>query len=129
MAGQQRRLAHSSKRDSASMKTLSLLGTVFLPATFLASLFGMNFFDVQSDSGSTEFLVSRLLWVYFAVTLPVTLGVVLFWRYWDRKREAKYELEDIDLEEGIETMEAQIMTNMRKRTMSKKRTWDTGKKQ
>lgn len=47
MAGAQRRLAHSSKRDSNSMKTLSLLGAIFLPATGLASIFSMTFFNFQ----------------------------------------------------------------------------------
>ena len=45
MAAQQRRLAHASKRDSTAMKTLSLLGAVFLPGTFLSSVFSMTFFD------------------------------------------------------------------------------------
>ena len=45
MAGAQRRLAHASKRDSNSMKTLSLLGAIFLPATYLASVFSMTFFN------------------------------------------------------------------------------------
>lgn len=49
MAGQQRRLAHSSKRDSDSMKSLSLLGAIFLPATYLASLFSMTFFNFQNS--------------------------------------------------------------------------------
>jgi hypothetical protein len=40
MAGEQRKLAHASKRDSSTMKTVSLLGSVFLPGSYLAvSLF------------------------------------------------------------------------------------------
>tara|TARA_R110002060_G_scaffold44749_2_gene56090 strand:+ start:248 stop:454 length:207 start_codon:yes stop_codon:yes gene_type:complete len=35
MAGEQRKLAHSSKRDSAAMKIISLLGAVFLYVTCL----------------------------------------------------------------------------------------------
>lgn len=127
MAGQQRRLAHSSKRDSASMKTLSLLGAVFLPATYLASLFGMNFFNFQQDGADDAPVISPLLWIYFVITVPVTVVIVMFWRWWDQRREARNAAEDDDLEAGIEKMEAQIMSNMRKRTMSKIRTWDMGK--
>jgi hypothetical protein len=47
MAAQQRRLAHASKRDSTAMKTLSLLGAIFLPGTFLASVFSMTFFNFK----------------------------------------------------------------------------------
>ncbi|KAB5523057.1 hypothetical protein GE09DRAFT_976810 [Coniochaeta sp. 2T2.1] len=139
MAGQQRRLAHASKRDSNSMKTLSLLGAIFLPATYLASVFSMTFFNFQNggDGGSGTDLgeanggtvVSPQLWIYFVITIPVTLIIVVVWRVWDKRREKKYEAEDEDLEVGIENMEAKIMSNMRKRTMSKVRTWDTGKAQ
>ncbi|TPX17339.1 uncharacterized protein E0L32_012194 [Thyridium curvatum] len=119
MAGQQRRLAHASKRDSTSMKTLSFLGTIFLPATFLASVFSMTFFNFQDKDRA----VAPTLWVYFAITIPLTLIIVVSWRYWDRKREKAFADEDLDLESGIDKLEAQIMASMRKRTMSKVRTW------
>lgn len=54
MAGQQRRLAHGSKRDGDSMKTLSLLGAIFLPATYLASVFSMTFFNFQNGTPSQQ---------------------------------------------------------------------------
>lgn len=58
MAADQRRLAHASKRDSTSMKTISLLGAIFLPATLLASIFSMVFFgdDDLSKTVSLMFL-------------------------------------------------------------------------
>lgn len=132
MAGEQRRLAHASKRDSNSMKALSLLGALFLPATYLASVFSMTFFNFQNGSGGGGGdgpVVAPTLWVYFIITIPLTLVVVLVWWVWDRHRDKKYRAEDEDLEKGIDAMEAKIMTNMRKRTMSKVRTWDTGKTQ
>jgi hypothetical protein len=130
MAGQQRRLAHSSKRDSNSMKTLSLLGAIFLPATYLASVFSMTFFNFQNGSGSGDNdgpVVAPSLWIYFVITIPLTLLIVCIWRIWDKRREKQYAEEDVDLEIGIEKMEAQIMSNMRKRTMSKVRTWELQK--
>lgn len=45
LADASHRLADASKRDSASMKTLALLGSFFLPGTFLSSMFSMPFFD------------------------------------------------------------------------------------
>lgn len=120
MAAQQRRLAHSSKRDSNSMKSLSLLGAVFLPATYLASVFSMTFFDFQDGNAS----VSPMLWVYFVITGPMTLVIVLFWRWWDRRREVKYDAEDRELEKGIEVLEKQIIKTLRSRTLNKQRTWE-----
>ncbi|KAK0646562.1 hypothetical protein B0T16DRAFT_413742 [Cercophora newfieldiana] len=137
MAAEQRRLAHAAKRDSTSMKTLGLLGAIFLPATYLASLFSMTFFNFQNQdnnnnnnnndgsNNNNEPVVSKDLWIYFVITVPCTLCVVLFWRWWDQRREKRYAEEDADIESGIELMEQQIMENMRKRTMNKARTWGT----
>lgn len=150
MAGEQRRLAHASKRDSNSMKTLSLLGAIFLPASYLATLFSMTFFDFsdqknnyyyyyangssatgmgtspQAPEDDSNSVVSPLLWIYFVVTIPLTAAIVLAWRVWDRRRERKYAEEDAVIELGIDEMERRIMAQMRKRTMSKVRTWDVG---
>ncbi|TLD33245.1 hypothetical protein PspLS_00466 [Pyricularia sp. CBS 133598] len=122
MAGQQRRLAHASKRDSNSMKTLSLLGAIFLPATLLSSVFGMSFFDFMPQQG--EPVVADTLWIFFATSLPLTGLILLVWLVWERKREKAHAEEDDDLEKGIERMEAQIMDTMRRRTLSKARTFE-----
>lgn len=47
IAGEQRRIAHASKRDSTAMKSISLMGALFLPGTYLASVFSMTFFNFQ----------------------------------------------------------------------------------
>lgn len=158
MAADQRRLAHAGKRDSTQMKTISLLGAIFLPATLLASVFSMVFFNVGdstspfspfaaihfsplfsfSPGGTTRsgltgwltfktttagFTIAPTVWIYFVITIPVTIFIVLIWWVWDRTRERRYRKEDIDLEDQIEHMESKIMATMRKRTMSKVRTW------
>ncbi|RDW71138.1 hypothetical protein BP6252_07701 [Coleophoma cylindrospora] len=123
MAGEQRKLAHASKRDSAAMKTISLLGAIFFPGAYLASVFSMTFFNFQ-DGGPG---VSESFWIYWAVTIPVTMVIVFIWWIWERQREARYNKEDTDLEKGSEEMEQHIMATMRKRTMSKASTWDTKK--
>jgi hypothetical protein len=111
------------------MKTLSLLGAIFLPATYLASVFSMTFFNFQNGGDGGGPIVAPTLWIYFAITIPLTLVIVLVWWVWEKNREKVYAKDDDDLEAGIERMEAQIMSNMRKRTMSKVRTWDLGKVQ
>jgi len=124
MAGEQRKLAHASKRDSAAMKTISLLGAIFFPGAYLASVFSMTFFNFQ-NSGSPA--VSHQFWIYWAVTIPLTIFIVGVWYVWEKRREAKYDKEDTDLEKGSDDMEKSIMATMRKRTMSKASTWDTKK--
>lgn len=125
MAGEQRKLAHASKRDSAAMKTISLLGAIFLPGAYLASVFSMTFFNFQ-NSGP---VVSNQFWIYWAVTIPTTVLIVAVWYFWEKNRERRYDIEDRDLEKGSEDMEKEIMATMRKRTMSKASTWDTKKKE
>ncbi|KAI1768814.1 hypothetical protein GGR53DRAFT_311333 [Hypoxylon sp. FL1150] len=134
IASQQRRLAHATKRDGTAMKTLSLLGAVFLPGTFMASVFSMTFFDFNvgpnngdpSDSSGGGAQVSNELWLYFVVTIPLTLVIVLSWYFIDRRREKKYMEEDVEIEKGIDTMEKDILVIMRKKTINKATTWNSG---
>ncbi|KAK7749321.1 hypothetical protein SLS62_008290 [Diatrype stigma] len=130
MAAQQRRLAHASKRDSTAMKTLSLLGAVFLPGTFLASVFSMTFFDFGPDDSGNDppnagATVSKFVWIYFVITIPLTVLIVGSWWFLDRRRERRYALEDEDIERGIERLETDILAVMRKKTMSKASTWNS----
>lgn len=102
------------------MKMISLLGVLFLPGTFLSSVFSMTFFDFEPGA---ETVVSTQLWVYFAITVPLTAVLLVWWLLFERKREGQYREQDADLEKNIERMEADIMAMMRKRTMSKANTW------
>lgn len=130
MAGEQRKLAHASKRDSGAQKTIALLGALFLPGAFLASVFSTSFFNFQNglaDDGGNPGLpiVAKEFWIYWVFTLPLTMVVVGCWIFWERRKEKRYREEDAKLEEGVETMEMEIQSQMRKRTMSKVATWDT----
>lgn len=145
IAGEQRRIAHASKRDSTAMKTLSLMGALFLPGTYLASVFSMTFFNFESGklsppltrfankedtvtnmaSADADPVVSVNLWIYFAVTIPITAIIVCSWLLIDRRRIEQHRKEDADLEKNIDKMEKEIMFALRKRTMSKANTWNT----
>ncbi|KAI1826800.1 hypothetical protein F4861DRAFT_495222 [Xylaria intraflava] len=72
------KMAAASSHDSAAMKTLAFLTTLFLPGTFIATVFSTGFFDWQ-NSGMA---VSKSFWVYWAFTLPLTVIVVVGWRIW-----------------------------------------------
>ncbi|RDA83009.1 hypothetical protein CP532_4401 [Ophiocordyceps camponoti-leonardi (nom. inval.)] len=121
IAGEQRRIAHASKRDSTAMKTISLMGALFLPGTYLASVFSTSFFDFKPTSSR----VASDLWIYFIVTIPLTAAIVGSWWWWDRRREAQFARDDEDLEKNIDKMERDIMFHLRKRTMSKAHTWNS----
>ena len=58
------------------MRTIALVTVIFLPGTFTATLFSVDFFDMQPHQG----IVSNWIWLYVGLTLVLTLGVFL--GYW-----------------------------------------------
>jgi Mg2+ and Co2+ transporter CorA len=63
-------IARETKADSSSMKTIAALTMVFLPGTFMSSVFGLKFV------GDAQW------WLYVAITLPLTVVVVIIWWFW-----------------------------------------------
>lgn len=75
-------LSSISNRMNEIMKVLTVFAAIFIPLTFIAGIYGMNF-----DSGSSPFNMPELKWYYgypFALALMVTIGVTLFF-YFKRK--------------------------------------------
>ncbi|CZR66397.1 uncharacterized protein PAC_16298 [Phialocephala subalpina] len=75
-------IAAASKRDSTAMKTIAIVTMVFLPGAYVATLFSMTMFNWQAQNGQ---VLSSHFWIYWAVTVPVTLFVLLIWiaMFWD----------------------------------------------
>ena len=65
--------------DSKSLQRLTILGFFFVPVSFVCSFFSMNGAFAVGESK---------LWVYFAVTVPLTLTILWlafrkqWWRWW-----------------------------------------------
>jgi hypothetical protein len=91
IADDSRRVAILTRRDSTDMRIIAAVTLVFLPGTFVATLFSTSFFnfpnssagdtagsssDPQSDSGQ---IVSSYIWIYFAITAALTLLVLAGW--------------------------------------------------
>ncbi|CEL01498.1 hypothetical protein ASPCAL01080 [Aspergillus calidoustus] len=78
-------LGRDARSDSGMMKALGIVGLVYLPGTFVSGIFGTNFFSFQggsSDSLKGDWTVSSDFWLYWAVTVSLTLGTVLVWVLW-----------------------------------------------
>ncbi|KAH7381262.1 hypothetical protein DE146DRAFT_793240 [Phaeosphaeria sp. MPI-PUGE-AT-0046c] len=79
-----------TRRDSRTMRGVAWMTMAFLPATFVSSFFGMNFFapvpgrPVFDESSWT-------LWVFFAVALPISAVILTAFYWWDKKVEADRE--------------------------------------
>ncbi|SPO05221.1 uncharacterized protein DNG_07908 [Cephalotrichum gorgonifer] len=70
------KLNQSMQSDSSAMKTISLLGLTFLPATFISAIFSMSFFTNDAEAGWT---MSSRIWIYWAFAIPVTLLTTGLW--------------------------------------------------
>lgn len=100
-------IARESKRDRSAIKTLAVLGTVFLPSTFVAvsraistaflrllkfsqALFSTPFFTFSSPASGA---VSQQFWIFWAIAIPLTLVVILAWLVWYRWTAKKHSAE------------------------------------
>ncbi|KAK5997638.1 hypothetical protein PT974_03002 [Cladobotryum mycophilum] len=78
-------VAEMTRNDGSLMKSIAILGMIFLPATFVSTFFSMGFF--QWKNGSSKGSVSRDLWVYVVATLAVTfLTLGIFYTFHLRRR-------------------------------------------
>jgi hypothetical protein len=73
-------IAKDSRRDSASMKTIAIMTTLFLPATWVATFFAVPLFDWTVDEGQS--VIRSRFWMYWALTGVLTLVVVCVWLGW-----------------------------------------------
>lgn len=69
------------QRDSRAMRAIAGFTAALLPATFVAALFSMSFFENESDAGWTW---SPKIWIYFVTAVPLTVLTMGVWYYWRR---------------------------------------------
>ncbi|KAL2826665.1 pyridoxal phosphate-dependent transferase [Aspergillus cavernicola] len=91
------RLAATSGRDSTSMKILAFITTIFLPGTYIATLFSMNMFNWEESSSDTsntdtdDPTVSPRFWIYWAVSAPLTALTLAGWAIWWSFEKHRYD--------------------------------------
>lgn len=76
-------VARSTKEDSISMTTFTFITALFLPPSFIATMFSMGFFEwtAGSSSSDTQVVFDRY-WIFWAVALPLTLLTLGGWYTW-----------------------------------------------
>ncbi|KAI1456733.1 hypothetical protein F4805DRAFT_218826 [Annulohypoxylon moriforme] len=87
-------LTKETSRDSKAMKTLALITIVFLPGTFVTTLFGSD--------GMINFQDGQKGWIYAVVVIPFTLVLMIAWLIWNNTRN----LHNLDEEIGIRSITA-----------------------
>lgn len=71
------RLAREGLSDSKAMKTLSLITILFLPGTFVATLFTTDLVSFQDSAAETR--------AYIEVVVPLTVTLIILYGLWLRK--------------------------------------------
>lgn len=81
------RISEAVKNDSTAMKTIAVLTLTFLPATFVSAVFSMTFFNFSPGNGvhPEAWVVSEKIWIYWVISLPLTIVTILSWFTWQRK--------------------------------------------
>ena len=75
-------MGQDSKSDNRNVRSIAIVGLIYLPGTFMSGLFGMSFFELVEDAsggGQPVWHVSERLWLYWAITVPLTLLTIVVW--------------------------------------------------
>ncbi|KAI9896348.1 hypothetical protein N3K66_008520 [Trichothecium roseum] len=84
-------IGRAARLDSKSMKYMGFATSVFLPSTFVSTLFSMSFFRF-GDDGTWD--VSPKIWLFVAFSVPVTiLALVMWWRYRPRDDKVRVKMD------------------------------------
>lgn len=75
-------IGRAARSDSAAMRTIAFITLTFLPPTFISAVFSMSFFNYDQATGI--WAVSDDFWLFWAVSVPVTIFTALLWIVWSR---------------------------------------------
>jgi len=74
-----KRVAETTLQDSTDMRIIAAVTLFFLPGTFTATLFSTSFFNFQINAGGNEQTVTHWIWLYWTITVTLTLLVMSGW--------------------------------------------------
>ncbi|KAI1376487.1 hypothetical protein F4677DRAFT_445287 [Hypoxylon crocopeplum] len=78
ISGSTMEISKATQRDGNQMRSMALLTMIFLPGTFVATLFSMSFFDWKLKDGD---MLSPYIWIYAVVTLSLTITTIGVWHH------------------------------------------------
>ncbi|KAK4553843.1 hypothetical protein LTR86_009018 [Recurvomyces mirabilis] len=111
MAAATAQVAEETRQDSAAMKTIAVLTLTFLPGTAVASFFSMTMF--QWPFKHQDDIASPYVYVYFVITIPLTLVVYAAWVWWFRVSQTRHKKAH---EEGVTKFEQELKMRVRSAT-------------
>lgn len=84
------RISQATQHDGAAMKTVAVITLLFLPSTFISTIFSMSFFvfdpgEDGEDGRPASWKVSGMIWLYFLLVVPLTTAAMGTWFWWQRR--------------------------------------------
>ncbi|KAM5439422.1 hypothetical protein MferCBS31731_004518 [Microsporum ferrugineum] len=76
---------NNAQADSSVMKVIAIVSLIYLPGMFVSSIFGMNFFSAPQGHVLT-ITVSEDFWLYWSITMPLTVATLLIWAAWHHRQ-------------------------------------------
>ncbi|KAJ5794878.1 hypothetical protein N7457_001477 [Penicillium paradoxum] len=87
-------LGNENFDDNATVKVVTLVTLVYLPASLVSTILGMNLF--KFDDGTTdEFIVSKYFWVFIVATVLLTVLTLGLWYAWSNKERLRRKTSNI----------------------------------
>ncbi|KAL5363349.1 hypothetical protein BJX96DRAFT_177989 [Aspergillus floccosus] len=80
------KLTTQSFDENITVRVVTLVTLIYLPASFVSTLLGMNLFDF--DNSSRGFSISTQFWIFPVIAIPLTLLTLGTW-YWLTKRRLR----------------------------------------
>lgn len=79
------RISQATQNDGAAMKAVAVTTLVFLPSTFLSTIFSMSFFSYEPSKDGGIWHVSGKIWLYWLLVVPLTAAAMGSWVWWQRR--------------------------------------------
>lgn len=83
------RLAEAAARDSITVRLITVITVIYLPGTFMATLFSTNFVNQASQDTSGPSSTSHQALIYATITAALTLVTVSVAYFWDSREKQK----------------------------------------
>ncbi|KAF8244930.1 hypothetical protein K440DRAFT_557560, partial [Wilcoxina mikolae CBS 423.85] len=85
-------LTRDTVDDSATVRVVTLVTLIYLPASFVATVLGMNLFNfsgTNNDGKGPRFTISKQFWIYIALSVPLTCFTVGYWFLMSHRHKMK----------------------------------------
>ncbi|KAL3482057.1 hypothetical protein BJX99DRAFT_253180 [Aspergillus californicus] len=93
-------LASHSASDSAAVKVITILTMIYLPPSFVSTFLGTNLFKFDDSKNSAGITISKGIWLFFVLWIPLSAGTFLSWRIFENKDKRRRQLSVSALSSG-----------------------------